>query len=362
MPLLCTPLALRDLTVANRMWVSPMCMYSCENRDGLVGPWHVTHYEMFARGGFGLVVSEATAVLAEGRISPQDAGLWHDDHVAAWRTVTDRVHAEGGRIAVQLAHAGRKAGTFRSFPGEDRGAVPLDHPWGWEPVGPTSEPFPGLNPPRAADANDLARIVQAFADAARRADQAGFDAVEIHAAHGYLLHQFLSPLSNTRDDAYGGPDGRVRLLVEVCAAVRASVPSGMPVLVRFSATDWVPGGWDVSDTVAAAQAVAPYVDFVDISSGGAVATAVNVPVGPGYQVPLAAEVRAGSGLPTGAVGQITTPAQAEQVLADGSADVVLLGRVALREPFWPLRAAAELGVPVADAGWRPQYVRGAWPA
>lgn len=360
MPQLLSPITLRDLTCTNRAWVSPMCMYSVEAQDGAVTGWHVTHYETYARGGFGLVVTEATAVAPEGRISPQDAGLWEDGHVDAWRAVTDAVHRSGGAIAVQLAHAGRKAGTYRGFPGEPRGPLPM--PEGWQPVGPTDQPFPGLNTPRGLTGEELAAVPGAFAAAAARAVQAGFDAVEVHGAHGYLLHQLYSPLSNTRADGWGGDfDGRTRLVRETCAAVRAAVPDGMPVLLRISGTDWVEGGWGVEDSVRLAGIVRSLgVDLVDCSSGGNTASAGAIPVAPGYQVAIARAVRDGAGVPTGAVGLIETAEQAEEVLTTGGADAVLLGRAALRDPFWPLRAAHELGVPVAGAGWAPQYVRGAW--
>lgn len=367
-----SPLTLRGTTFANRAWLAPMCQYSAV--DGHPTDWHLVHLGARASGGYGLLLAEATAVVAEGRISPRDTGLWDDAHVASWRRVTDFVHARGTRIGVQLAHAGRKASTRAPFEPVD-GTVAVDE-GGWATLGPAAEPFPGLDAPTAMTTEQVAAVPAQFAAAARRALDAGFDVVEVHAAHGYLLHQFLSPLTNTRDDEYGGsPENRARLLVETVDAVRAVWPDDLPLLVRVSATDWLPDGLDVADVAAVVKDLAGHgVDLVDVSSGGN--APASIPVGPGYQVPAARTVRETSGLPVAAVGLITSPEQAEQALVDGSADVVLLGRVALRDPSWPLRAAHELGVatgalPVADGvsdvdglpevtGWQPQYVRGAW--
>lgn len=358
-PRLFTPVTLRGLTVRNRVWLAPMCQYSV--RDGLVDHWQLVHLAARASGGFGLLVTEATGVLPEGRISPQDAGLWSDAHAAAWRPVVDAVHARGAAVAVQLAHAGRKASTYRPW-APVQGSVPADD-GGWRTVGPSPVAFPGYAEPAALDGAGIARVVEAFADATTRAVASGFDAVEVHAAHGYLLHQFLSPLSNLRDDAYGGDlAGRARLLLEVVTAVRAAWPADRPLLVRLSATDWTEGGLTVEDVGTVARWLAPLgVDLVDVSTAGNVPA--QVPVGPGYQVPHARAVREASGLPTSAVGLIGSGAAAEAVLAEGSADVVMIGRPALADASWPLRAAHELGVPVAlegPAAWPPQYVRGAW--
>ena len=336
-PLLLRPLTLRSLTVRNRAWVAPMCQYSAV--DGVPQDWHLVHLGGLARGGAGLVITEATAVVPEGRISPADTGLWSDDQVPAWRRIVDFAHGQGAAIAVQLAHAGRKAST--SVPWAGRGPV-ADDEGGWEPVGPGTAAYPGLRTPRSLTTDEVTDVVRAFGDAARRAVAAGFDAVEVHAAHGYLLHEFLSPLSNDRTDAYGGSyDARTRLLREVVAAVREAVGEDRPVLVRISATDHLDGGWAVEDSVRLAALLREYgVDLVDVSSGGN--APARIEVGPGYQLPLARAVRA-TGVTTGAVGLITDPHQAEQVLADGDADVVLLGREVLRDPHWPLRAAAALG-------------------
>ncbi len=359
-----SPLTLRGTTVRNRVWLAPMCQYSAV--DGVPGEWHLVHLGALASGGFGLLLTEATAVLPEGRITPQDTGLWSDAQVPAWARVVDFVHARGALVGVQLAHAGRKASTYR--PWDERvGTVPADE-GGWPTLGPSALAFPGYEAPDAMTQRDVDAVVQAFADAARRALAAGFDTVEVHAAHGYLLHEFLSPLSNERSDRYGGPlANRARLLLEVVDAVRGVWPADRPVLVRVSATDWTPGGLTVEEVATVAGWLAEHgVDLVDVSSGGNVPA--TIPVGPGYQVPLARTVREEAGVPVGAVGLLTTGAEAEQVLADGSADVVLLGRAALRDPMWPLRAAAELGVAATTGGaveqgavaWQPQHERGAW--
>ncbi|WP_210651091.1 NADH:flavin oxidoreductase/NADH oxidase [Nocardioides sp. SYSU D00065] len=351
-----SPITLRDLTVRNRVWVAPMCQYSAV--DGVPNDWHLVHLGSLARGGVGLVLTEATAVVPEGRISPEDTGLWNDEQQAAWTRIVDFVHAQGAAAGVQLAHAGRKASTYSGFTAA-RGGVP-DADGGWQPVGPSPVPFEGLRPdPEPLDADGIARVVTAFGDAAERALAAGFDVLELHAAHGYLLHEFLSPLSNHREDGYGGSfEGRARLLLEVVREVRGRVPAGVPLLVRVSATDWVEGGWTAEETVRLAALVREEgVDLVDTSTGGNVPRA-DIPVEPGYQVRFARQIRQEAGVPTGAVGLITEPKHAEEVLADGSADVVLLGRELLRDPHWPLRAAYELGE--TDTGlWPVQYRRAA---
>ena len=353
--LLFSPLTLRGTTFVNRAWLAPMCQYSAV--DGSPTDWHLVHLGARAAGGFGLLLAEATAVVPEGRISPQDTGLWHDRHIAEWRRITDFVHERGTLVGVQLAHAGRKASTFAPF-ATQRGSVPLDQ-GGWTTVGPSATAFPGLATPHALSLEEIAGIPAAFAAAARRADDAGFDVVELHAAHGYLLHQFLSPLSNERDDEYGGSlENRARLLVETTDAVRAAWPDHKPLFVRLSATDWVEGGLTVEEVAQVAKELGGHgVDLVDVSTGGN--APADIPVGPGYQVPAAREVRETSGIPVAAVGLLTDPAQAEAVLADGSADAILLGREGLRDPFWPLRAAHELGVADATA-WQPQYERATW--
>jgi 2,4-dienoyl-CoA reductase-like NADH-dependent reductase (Old Yellow Enzyme family) len=350
-----TPLELRGTHLRNRIMVAPMCQYSVEARDGVPQPWHMVHLGGLARGGAGLVMAEATAVVPEGRISPWDTGLWSDAQAAAWAPIVSFVREQGAVAAVQLAHAGNKASTYRPWSGN--GSVP-EADGGWQAVGPSAEGYPGLAAPRALTGSELADVVEAFAAAARRALEAGFDVVEIHAAHGYLLHQFLSPLSNDRSDGYGGDLlGRSRLLQEVAAAVRAAWPEDRALLVRISATDWVEGGHDLEDSVVVAGWLRDLgVDLIDVSSGGVSPQQQIVPE-PGYQVPLAERIRHGAGIPTAAVGLITEPAQAEAILAEGSADLIAMGRELLRDPQWPLRAAHELGV---EVDWPPQLRRGRW--
>ncbi|MET0447055.1 MAG: NADH:flavin oxidoreductase/NADH oxidase [Aeromicrobium sp.] len=340
------------------MWLAPMCQYSSFDRDGMPGDWHLVNLGQHAAGGFGLVMTEATAVAPEGRISPEDTGIWSDDHIAPWRRITDFVRGQGAVPAIQLGHAGRKASTHGL--GGLSGSVPLDE-GGWQPVAPSALAYPGLAEPRELTTEEVAAIPQAFADAAVRADSAGFDVVEVHGAHGYLVHQFLSPLANQRTDRYGGSfDNRVRLVIEIVDAIRVVWPGDKPLFVRLSATDWADGGWDVDQTARLATILQGHgVDLIDVSSGGAVAHQ-QITIGPGYQVPFAHEVRAVSGLPVSAVGLITDPAQAEGILADGAADAVMLARGAIREPAWPLRAAHELGVDAKDAPYPPQHARGAW--
>lgn len=349
-----TPIALRGLTVPNRVWVAPMCQYSAD--DGVPNDWHLVHLGSFARGGAGLVMTEATAILPEGRISPGDTGIWNDAQVAAWRRITDFIHAQGAATSIQLAHAGRKASSNAPWVG----GYAEDVDGGWTPLGPSAEAFPGLREPEAMTKAHLVDVVTGFGDAAERALAAGFDLLEIHAAHGYLLHEFLSPLSNHRDDEYGGSfDNRVRLLLEVVAEVRGRVPNGIPLVVRLSATDWTDGGWDDGDSVALARLLKDAgVDLVDTSTGGNVHA--QIPVGPGYQVPFAERIRREAGIPTGAVGLITEPKQAEEIVASSQADVVLLARALLREPHWALAAARELGVERGDGiTWPRQYERAA---
>ena len=353
MPTLFDSLTLRGLTLSNRIVVSPMCQYS--SPDGVATPWHAVHLGSRAVGGAALVITEATAVVPEGRISPWDLGIWRDDQAEALAPIVRFIRGQGRVAGIQLAHAGRKGSTGR--PWENRAAVAIDA-GGWAPVGPTSEPFtPGYPVPRALDDAGLAAVVAGFRDGAVRAREAGFEVAEIHAAHGYLLHQFLSPLSNTRADAYGGPfDHRIRLCLEVVDAVRAVWPERLPLFVRLSTTDWVDGGWTVDDSIALAARLRDHgVDLVDCSSGGNAAHA-QIPVAPGYQVPAAARIRAEAGIATGAVGLITTPAHANEIVAQGQADCVLLARAVLRDPYWPLRAAEALGHPM---DWPAQYLRSA---
>ena len=352
-----TPITLRDVTVRNRVWVAPMCQYSAV--EGVPNDWHLVHLGSFARGGAGLVISEATAVVPEGRITSEDTGIWNDEQQAAWARIVDFVHGQGATAGIQLAHAGRKASTYSGFTEQTGGVADADG--GWTPVGPSATPYPGLRDPEPLDAAGIARVVTAFGDAAERAVAAGFDVIEVHAAHGYLLHEFLSPLSNLREDEYGGSfDHRIRLVLEVVREVRSRVAVGVPVVVRISATDWIDGGWSIEESVRLAVLLRDEgVDLVDTSSGGN--APVRIELGPGYQVPFARQIRAEAAIPTGAVGMITEPKQAEEILAEGSADVVLLARELLRDPHWPLRAAYELGE-VPDGGavtWPMQYRRAA---
>ncbi|GAA5096015.1 NADH:flavin oxidoreductase/NADH oxidase [Microbacterium yannicii] len=346
-----TPLTLRDVTVRNRLWVSPMCQYSAV--DGVPQEWHHTHLAQFASGGAGLIVAEATAVSPEGRISPEDTGLWNDEQRDAWAPIVTAVRRRGAVAGVQLAHAGRKASTWSPFSGR-RGSVAATD-GGWSTVAPSAIAFDGFAEPDALDVEGIDRIVAAFSSAARRAVTAGFQVLELHAAHGYLLHQFLSPLSNRRDDEYGGSlDNRARLLLRTLEAVTDAAP-GVPVIVRFSATDWAEGGWEADETATVARWAADRgADFFDISSGGLVAHQ-RLTTGPGYQVDLAARVRREAGVPVNAVGMIDDAAHAERVLAEGAADAVMAGREWLRDPHYGLRAADELGADIDY--WPKQYLR-----
>ncbi len=350
-PHLFTPLKIREVEFRNRVFVSPMCQYS--SADGCPNDWHLVHLGSRAVGGAGLVIVEATAVSPEGRISPADLGLWNDAQAEAHSRVVRFIKAQGAAAGVQIAHAGRKAST--AAPWDGGGHVDAAH-GGWTPVGPSPVAFgPEFPAPHELTEAEIARLVDAFAVAARRAHRAGFDVVEIHAAHGYLLHEFLSPLTNQRTDQYGGSfENRLRFPLAVVSRVREAWPATQPLFVRISATDWVDGGWTVFDSVELARRLkALGVDLVDCSSAGAVAGA-RIPVGPGYQAPLAATVRNEAGIPTGAVGMVTSAEQAEQILATGQADAVLLARELLRNPYWPLMAARRLG---ATVEWPRQYLR-----
>lgn len=351
-----SPLTLRSLTVKNRVWLAPMCQYSCENEDGMPNDWHLVHLGARAQGGFGLVLTEAAAVLPEGRISPQDVGIWNDEQAAVWARIADFVHSQGAAIGMQLAHAGRKASTYRPFDGNPHGSVP-EADGGWPTAGASAVPYPDYAVPAQMTKDDIAEVVAAFAASARRALDAGFDTVELHAAHGYLLHSFLSPLSNQRTDEYGGDlAGRARLLVETYGAVRAEVGESVPVLVRLSASEWLEDGFEIDEAKEVAGQLTEFgVDLIDVSSSGN--HPARIPVGPGYQVGLAGQIRS-TGALTGTVGLITEPAQAETILASSQADAILLARVALREPSWPQRAAHELGV--TPGPYPPQYTRGKW--
>ncbi len=352
MPSLFDPLTLRAVTFRNRIGVSPMCQYSSE--DGYANDWHLVHLGSRAAGGAGLVFSEATAVTADGRISPRDLGIWRDEHVPMLARIAAFVDAQGAVPGIQLAHAGRKAST--AVPWQGVGAVGPEN-GGWTPIhAPSAAAFTdGWQVPQALSIEGIAGVVRAFAAAARRALEAGFRVVEIHAAHGYLLHEFLSPLANVRQDAYGGAfENRTRMVREVVEAVRAEWPERYPLSLRISATDWVEGGWDVEQSVELARMLLPLgLDLVDCSSGGVVPSA-RIPLAPGYQVPFAARIRRDAGIATAAVGLIDDAAQAEAIVASGQADLVLLAREMLRDPHFPLRAATALG---EEAPWPSQYLR-----
>jgi 2,4-dienoyl-CoA reductase-like NADH-dependent reductase (Old Yellow Enzyme family) len=346
-------LEIRAVRLRNRIVVSPMCEYS--STDGFATDWHLVHLGSRAVGGASLVFTEASAVSPEGRISPQDLGIYKDAHIENLARITRFICEQGAIPGIQIAHAGRKGSTLRPWDGS--GAIP-ESKGGWKPVAPSAIPFAdGYATPAALDAGGISGVVKAFADAARRACEAGFGVVEIHAAHGYLLHEFLSPLSNQRTDSYGGSfENRTRLVCEVVVAVRRVWPESAPLFLRISATDWIEGGWDLDQSIRLAELVGPLgVDLIDCSSGG-LATGAKIPIRAGYQVPFADEIRRKTGILTGAVGLITTAAQADAILREGKADVVLLAREFLRQPYWPLHVARELGFPCS---WPAQYLRAA---
>ncbi len=346
------PLRIRDVNLRNRIGVSPMCEYS--SVDGYADDWHLVHLGSRAVGGAALVMTEATAVLPDARISPQDLGLWSDDHIPMLSRIFRFIEEHGAVPAMQLAHAGRKASTAAPW---DGGGALDESEQGWRPIfGPSAIPFSPPSPtPEPLNEREIARVTQGFGDAARRALNAGARIIEIHAAHGYLLHSFLSPLSNTRQDRYGGScENRTRILREVVHAVRQAWPENLPLFVRISASDWVDGGWTIQDSVCLAKQLQPLgVDLIDCSSGGNVFNA-PIPVGPGYQVAFAGQIRKEAGIPTAAVGMISAPEQADQILRSGQADMVFLARELLRDPYWPLRAADQLH---QNGPWPKQYAR-----
>ncbi len=335
----------------NRIFVSPMCQYSAV--DGVPADWHMVHLGSRAIGGAALVMTEATAVSPEGRISPFDTGIWSREQAAEFRKIAGFLRRHGAVAGIQIAHAGRKASTDVPW----RGGKPLDiGNGGWQPIAPSPLPFAdGYAVPREMTEADMERVRTEFAAAARRGHEAGFEVVEVHMAHGYLLHEFLSPLTNRRTDAFGGSmENRFRFPVSVARAVREEWPERLPVFVRVSATDWVEGGWDLPQTIALARELRTVgIDMVDCSSGGAVPDA-KIPAGPGFQAPFAAAVRLEAGIATGAVGMITEPAQADRIVSTGMADAILIAREFLRDPYWPLHAARSLGV---DIPWPSQYER-----
>jgi 2,4-dienoyl-CoA reductase-like NADH-dependent reductase (Old Yellow Enzyme family) len=340
-PHLFTPLTIRDITFRNRIAVSPMCQYSSE--DGFANDWHLVHLGSRAVGGAGLVFMEATGVEARGRISPQDMGIWKDEHVEFLQRITAFIKGQGAVAGIQIAHAGRKASTRRPWEG---GGFIAESEGGWIPVAPSALPFHPDDPaPHELSKSEIREVVEAFAAATRRSLRAGFEVVEIHAAHGYLAHSFLSPLSNRRTDEYGGSfENRARFALEVADAVRAEWPRELPLFLRISATDWAPGGWTVDDSVRLARLVKERgVDLVDCSSGG-LTLEQKIELGPGYQAPFAEKVRREAGVMTGAVGMITTAEQCEEIVASGKADLVLLAREFLRDPYFAGHASKKLGV------------------
>lgn len=346
-----SPLTLRDLTFRNRIFVAPMCQYSSD--DGMPNDWHLVHLGSRAVGGAGLVIMEATAVVPEGRISPRDMGIWSDEHAVALSRIASFVKGQGAAAGIQIAHAGRKASTDLPWLG-GKNVAPREG--GWQPVAPSPVPFGPCCPmPRELDEGEIEEVIVAFELAAKRALHAGFDVLELHMAHGYLVHEFLSPLSNQRTDEWGGSfDNRVRLALTIAKRTRAIWPSRLPLFVRISATDWVEGGWDLPQSIELSRRMREVgVDLIDCSSGALVPHAI-VPTTPGYQVPFAEAIRREAFIATGAVGLITTAEQAEEVLQKGQADAVLLGREMLRDPYFALNAARALGVEVA---WPNQYLR-----
>jgi 2,4-dienoyl-CoA reductase-like NADH-dependent reductase (Old Yellow Enzyme family) len=346
-----TPLQLRELEFKNRIFVSPMCQYSAT--DGVPNTWHLVHLGSRAVGGAALVMAEATGVNAVGRISPGDLGLWNQEQMKAFQPITQFIKDQGAVPAIQLAHAGRKASTSAPWSGD--GPLPVAK-GGWVPVGPEAVPFTEKhNVPKALTSQEIAGLVKDFEVATKLSLEAGFQVVEIHMAHGYLMHEFLSPLTNHRSDEFGGSlENRMRFPLQVVEVVRRAWPAKWPVFVRLSASDWVEGGWDLPQSIELSKKLkALGVDLIDCSSGGAVPDA-KIPAGPGYQVPFAAGIRAGAGIATGAVGIITTAVFAEKVLNEGQADVIFLARELLRDPYFPLHAARDLGVEIP---WPVQYER-----
>lgn len=348
---LLSPLSIRDITFRNRIGMSPMCQYSAV--EGMANDWHLVHLGSRAAGGAALVMVEATAVTRDGRISPGDMGIWSDEHVEPLARIARFVRSQGAIAGIQLAHAGRKASCLPPWQGGAR--LKTAEEGGWSVVAPSPIPFNDSDPaPVPLDEAGIRQIIAAFEAAARRALAAGFQVIEIHSAHGYLLHEFLSPLSNQRTDRYGGTlENRMRVLLQVAQRLRALVPPELPLFVRISATDWVDGGWDIEQSVVLAKFLkAVGVDLIDVSSGGTVPKA-QIPVGKGYQVPFSRRIRDEAGIKTGAVGLITEPQQASEIITEGDADVVLLGRELLREPYWPIKAQHALGE--EPSTWPIQY-------
>ncbi|MCH4159759.1 MAG: NADH:flavin oxidoreductase/NADH oxidase [Bifidobacterium sp.] len=359
-PDLFSPLTLRGVTTRNRIWMPPMDTYSAFGQDGRPTQFHYQHYVSRALGGFGMVIAESTAVSAEGRISPCDLGLWEDGQIDAWRWIVDDVKKAGAVAAVQLNHAGRKASTGCFSTGHINATVPQDE-GGWPTVAPSAIPYGHYDVPRELSIDEIHGIVDQFKYAAGRAVNVGFEAIELHAAHGYLISQFLDPLSNQRTDEYGGPlENRMRFLIDIVDAVRSVIPEEMPLLVRISATDWAAGGWDLDQSIETAKVMKAHgVDLVDVSTGGII-SGVTIPAQPNYQVPFAQEVRQKALIPTTAVGLITKAKQAARIVHKEQADAVEIGRAALRDPYWPLRAGYKLGLRKTEIPYPEQYIRGAY--
>jgi len=346
---LMTPLTIRGLELRNRIVLSPMCQYS--SIDGMADDWHLVHLGSRAVGGASVIFTEATAVTPQGRIAPGDLGIWDDKHIAPLERITQFIKRMGAIPAIQLAHAGRKGSCQAPWEG---GAALSPQQGGWQVIGPSAIPFSEDSPtPKELDLQGIRQFIKDYCDATKRALQAGFSIIEIHAAHGYLFHEFLSPISNTRQDAYGGSlENRMRLLCEVAEAVRTIIPSDMPLFTRLSATDWVDGGWDADQSVELAKKLGMLgVDLIDVSSGGTVPRA-TIPIGAGYQVPLAEKIRSEAHIKTGSVGLITDPLQANEIVTSGKADLIFIGREFLREPYWALKAAQAIG---QEAPWPIPY-------
>ncbi|MGV8969450.1 MAG: NADH:flavin oxidoreductase/NADH oxidase [Microbacteriaceae bacterium] len=352
------PMTIRSSTFRNRVWVAPLCQYAVERKDGIPTDWHMVHLGAMASGGAGLVMTEATAVSPEGRISDRDTGIWNDEQTLAWARVVSFLHSQGARAGIQIAHAGRKASVWPEWSDPREGTMSVAD-GGWQTVSASALQFGTYAAPVALDAEGVKAVIADFVAAATRAVTAGFDVVEIHAAHGYLVHQFLSPISNVRTDTYGGSlENRARILLEIVTEVRKAIGEQVALFVRFSATDYAEGGWNQEETATVSSwAKDAGADFFDISSGG-LTTGVRIPLGPGYQVPFAEFVREHGLVDVSAVGLITEAKQAEEIIASGQADAVMLGREMMRDPHFVLRAAHELDVPIDY--WPGQYVRAKW--
>jgi 2,4-dienoyl-CoA reductase-like NADH-dependent reductase (Old Yellow Enzyme family) len=346
-----SPLKIRDVELKNRIVVSPMCQYSSE--DGIPNDWHLVHLGSRAVGGAALVIAEATAVSPEGRISPDDAGMWDEKHVAANKRITSFIKSQNAVPGIQLAHAGRKASTFSPWKGSGQVS---ENEGGWKTFAPSAVPFADNYPvPKEMSKEDIRMVTEQFVNAAERSVKTGFEVIELHMAHGYLMHEFLSPKSNQRKDEYGGKlENRCRLSIEVAKAVREVIPGGMPLFVRISATDWIDDGWDIEQSVQLCKWLKETgVDLIDCSSGGNINKAL-IPAGPGYQIPFSEKIKNEVGILTGGVGLITSPEQAEQIIKNGQSDLVELARQMLRDPYWPLHAAKQLNINVK---WPNQYLR-----